>query len=374
MEKEMEGTLEQIQKCISNTLPSDAYNAKLIGGVIGESPSRYSKSPSLWNAAFREIGIDAHYVPIDVEQTMLRTLLHIFRRSQNFFGANVTVPHKLAVMEHLDEIDPIAKAIGAVNTIVRTPTGKLHGYNTDADGLLSSLLRKPSESEAPFLSTLEGKRVILIGSGGAGQAAAFGLANVLEGGGLYIANRTKAKSDALVAKVRDIFPQTRSFGITEIPSLITNADVIINASTVGQSGLRPINTKEVTYLEPYSPLAPANPVAKESDPTSTDESMITALTDASAQDIETNNRVSIQILQTSNSHLSVVDLIYSPTETTFLKQARMLGHATLNGQRMLLFQAAEAFANRLMKPHLELSGNHGNELYFRVFGAMLKAW
>lgn len=374
VEKEVETTLGQIQQCISNILPNDSYNAKFILGVIGESPSRYSKSPTLWNAAFRELEIDAHYIPIDVEHSMLGDLLNIFRSSRDFVGANVTVPHKVAVIDHLDKVDSMAQAIGAVNTIVRTPEGELEGYNTDADGLLSSLLKKPSPSAPPFISTLEGKRVVLIGAGGAGQASAFGLAKLLGSGELHIVNRSVGKSEALAAKVRTVFPRSHASSIDKLSTLVTNADLLINASTVGQSGLRSVSDTEVTSLERYSPLASANPMITIMDPSIPEKSLVMAVSNGSQLDIETNNKTSDHILRASHPSMAVMDLIYSPPETVLLAQARELGLPTLNGQTMLLLQAVEAFVNRLMKPYIELASGDPSKTYDRVLAAMVSAW
>jgi hypothetical protein len=121
-----------LRSLIVNSLDENAVGAKLIAGVIGDSPSQYSKSPALWNAAFETLGMNAIYLPFDVTDARVGELLETLRRSERFMGINVTVPHKVRVIDFLDELDPAAQRIQAANTIVKNPDGKLIGYNTDA--------------------------------------------------------------------------------------------------------------------------------------------------------------------------------------------------------------------------------------------------
>src|SRR5690242_11631828 len=98
--------LSAIEKCISNSLSAVSLGAKSMTGVIGDAPSHYSRSPSLWNAAFEELGLDAVYLPFDIGDDQLPHLLTLLRQCERFWGANVTVPHKLRIMKLLDAIDP----------------------------------------------------------------------------------------------------------------------------------------------------------------------------------------------------------------------------------------------------------------------------
>ncbi|MGH7817311.1 MAG: hypothetical protein ACREOR_07970, partial [Candidatus Binatia bacterium] len=98
-----------IHKLISNRLDESAIGDKFIAGVIGDGPSNYSKSPALWGAAFRHLGMNAIYLPFDVDDAHVGELLRALKESKRFMGINVTVPHKVRVMEFLDELDPGAK-------------------------------------------------------------------------------------------------------------------------------------------------------------------------------------------------------------------------------------------------------------------------
>ena len=134
-------------------------------GIIGD-PIEHTMSPAMHNAAFAELGLDYCYVPFNVKSEELNKAI-VGLRALNIIGVNVTIPHKVTVMPLLDEIDPLAESIGAVNTITNN-NGFLRGYNTDAIGFLRALLEKGREPE--------GKNVVVLGAGGASRAISFVLA------------------------------------------------------------------------------------------------------------------------------------------------------------------------------------------------------
>src|SRR5512140_59848 len=103
----------QIHRHISNRLDEKTIAGKSVAGIIGDGPSQYSKSPALWNAAFRSLGINAIYLPFDVDDRHVGELLRVLRDSEQFIGLNVTVPHKVRVMDFLDELDAGAARIRA---------------------------------------------------------------------------------------------------------------------------------------------------------------------------------------------------------------------------------------------------------------------
>ncbi|MCA9601163.1 MAG: shikimate dehydrogenase (NADP+), partial [Myxococcales bacterium] len=125
-------------------------------GIVGH-PVAHSLSPAMHNAAFRALGIEASYEVIDLEPEGFEEGFRALAE-RGFRGVNVTVPHKESVLSLVDELDPVAKAIGAVNTITFEPLG-IAGTNTDADGLARSL------EEASV--SLAGSKVVVLGAGGA---------------------------------------------------------------------------------------------------------------------------------------------------------------------------------------------------------------
>uniref|UniRef100_A0A1D1ZK98 Bifunctional 3-dehydroquinate dehydratase/shikimate dehydrogenase, chloroplastic n=1 Tax=Anthurium amnicola TaxID=1678845 RepID=A0A1D1ZK98_9ARAE len=165
------------------TLRSDTK----VYGIIGK-PVSHSKSPILHNAAFISAGVNAVYVPFLVDDTA--DFLSVYS-SPDFAGFSCTIPHKEAAAKCCDEVDPIAKSIGAVNTIIQRPNDrKLIGYNTDYIGAISAIedAMRGSHANNSNGSPLSGKLFVVIGAGGAGKALAYGAKD--KGAKVVIVNRT----------------------------------------------------------------------------------------------------------------------------------------------------------------------------------------
>ena len=176
------------------------------------NPARHSKGPVIHNAAFKDKGINAVYLAFEVQDAAgavqaVRTL--------DIQGTSVTIPFKESIMEHIDWIDPTAKAIGAVNTIVNE-NGVLKGYNTDCQAAVAPLL--------PF--GISGKTVCIVGAGGAARAVAHGIA--AQNGDIIITNRTEQKGRALAETVKGRFIPAE-----EMENI--QADVIINTTSIGMT-------------------------------------------------------------------------------------------------------------------------------------------
>lgn len=191
----------------------------LIYGVIGY-PVGQSGSPAIHNAWFRERGIDARYEKFSIKPEDLGDFMSKFRREMS--GASVTIPHKITIMKYLDEIDETARAIGAVNTIINRD-GRLTGYNFDVDGAMRALEE---------VTEIKDKKVILLGTGGAARALAFGLTR--SGAAL----RQLSRGD--LPRIAAIFEEE-------------NTDIVINATPVGMEGGPEPNTSLVPpdLLKPH---------------------------------------------------------------------------------------------------------------------------
>lgn len=179
-------------------------------GVIG-NPVKHSLSPLMHNQAFAATDCNAVYLAFCVSNpgAALKSI-----KALNVRGLSVTLPHKVAVMEYLDDIDQMAASIGAVNTIVHH-NGKLTGYNTDCQGAIQALQTQ---------TTIDGMAVAIIGAGGAARAIGFGLATVA--GGLTILNRTRKSGERLAADL-----QAEFLPLDECQP--NRYDILINASPVG---------------------------------------------------------------------------------------------------------------------------------------------
>lgn len=250
-------------------------------GVIGD-PIRHSKSPIMLNRAFRETGINGVYTAFHITSETLPAFIAGVR-AMGIRGVNVTIPHKLQVMELIDEIDPGAQAIGAVNTIVND-NGKLVGYNTDGIGYVRSL-KEEAEPE------LAGKRIVVIGAGGASRGIVYALLKE-KPASVAISNRTVERAEELAASLGG-----QAAGLTAIPneqlkSWCGDADIVINTTSVGMYpnvGQSPI---EAGWMKPGAVAS---------------------------------------------------DLIYNPLRTEFLLQAEARGCRTHGGLGMFIYQGAYAF-------------------------------
>ena len=177
-------------------------------------PAEHTRSPAMHNAAFEALGIDARYLAFDVAPAALAEAV----RGARAFGIRqlaVSLPHKQAVMEHVDEVDEIARTIGAVNTVTLRD-GRLLGANTDWSGILHALERE---------TELEGKRAVVLGAGGTARAAVHALRRA--GARVAVLNRTRAKADAIA----------RDLGADQSGPLEALADidhdVVVNTTSVG---------------------------------------------------------------------------------------------------------------------------------------------
>jgi shikimate dehydrogenase len=266
--------------------------------VLG-SPIRHSASPAMHNAAFAALGLNWSYLAYEVQPENLRAAI-AGARAMGFAGLNLTVPHKVLALDIVDALDESARIWAAVNTIrfegrnaegswlplrefdqVSPRESRSHGFNTDADGLETSL-REDLKME------LRGKKVLLLGAGGAGRMAALKCAGagVSE---LCLVNRTPSKSEEIAAEIGRRCPAVR----VTVGYPRTEVDLLLNATSLG---LRP------------------------EDPSPLDEKQFSP---RQAQ--------------------AVYDMIYKPAETRLLAAAKAAGCKTANGIGMLVGQGARAF-------------------------------
>ena len=367
-------SLDRLQPHLSNSLDSSAASRRSIAGIIGDRPSLYAKSPSLWNAAFEDLDMDAVFLPFDVEPENLAGLVGAYRECPNLVGGSVTVPYKVAVIQHLDDLDPKARQIGAVNTIVRESDGRLVGYNTDGQGFIDMLVKPLPGRDDAFLKDLTGRSALLIGAGGAARAVAVFLGDAVGAEGkVFICNRTPDKARELVGVLTEAGVPSEYVDEAQIGEVARDVDLIVNSTTKGQSGLRVAGEGLVTSLEPYSALGSASPATVDESGEDVPVAM-SALFQQSRSDIGRNFEASSAIMASVPASTDFVDIIYSPLETPMLAHARMSGHRTLNGKAMNIAQAADGFVNKALASRLTELGLDLEEAYQRVFRTMAEIW
>jgi len=198
-------------------------------GIMGD-PVEHSLSPQMQNAAIKASGFDAVYVPFHVTATQLCDAVAGIR-AMALRGVNLTIPHKEAACCLVDELDEQAALIGAINTIVNED-GHLKGYNTDGIGLLNALKQELGVDVA-------GRRVLLVGAGGACRAALVALCQA-KAAWIGIANRTRERSLGLINELAPNFPGTAFAEYGLVPTLSIDCpepvDLLVNTSAVGLKG------------------------------------------------------------------------------------------------------------------------------------------
>jgi shikimate dehydrogenase len=233
-------TFDQLQN-----FPALTPTARL--AVIGD-PIGHSKSPQMHNPALQACGIDAQYVRVQVPIGRVKEAFALFMR-QGFLGVNITIPHKFEALDAVDFIDPLARQLGAVNTLA-IRDGKMFGYNTDGPGFLRSV-------KEAFAAELKDLRVLIIGAGG-GAGRAVAVQSVLAGcKSLVLANRTISKLQPLSEELQQTAPQqihlqTCTLDAHDLAGHLPEIDLVVNASSVGMkpedAALLPSNALEPRHL------------------------------------------------------------------------------------------------------------------------------
>ncbi|MBL9129699.1 MAG: shikimate dehydrogenase [Verrucomicrobiaceae bacterium] len=195
--------------------------------VIGD-PIAHSRSPQMHNPALSARRIEAQYIRVQVPQGRVAEAFRQFARC-GFVGVNITIPHKFEALDAVDEIDPLARQLGAVNTLA-IRDGRLHGYNSDGPGFLRSV------TEA-FGAEVKDLRVLILGAGG-GAGRAVAVQSALVGcRSIILANRTLDKAHAVMHEIREI-GKTALIGVVEMDEAhlacqMEEADLIVNATSLG---------------------------------------------------------------------------------------------------------------------------------------------
>jgi shikimate dehydrogenase len=251
----------------------------LFGQPVAENPTQY-----MHERAFEALGLNWRYVTLEVPPANLADAV-TGMRAMGFAGANCTIPHKIAVMPHLDRITATATKIGAVNTIVRQPDGTLLGENTDGKGFIRSVLETGL--------SLRGARAVVLGAGGAARAIAVELAEA-GAASVRVVNRTEARGSELAAQVRNSTGVETAFDPwPEGYRVPADTQLLVNATSIA---LHP-NVDDQVPID-YS---------------------------------------------TIRSGMVVCDVIPNPPSTPFLRLAAEAGATTLDGLGMLVYQGAIAF-------------------------------
>ncbi|MDL2246155.1 shikimate dehydrogenase [Methanobrevibacter sp. OttesenSCG-928-K11] len=252
-------------------------NTKVVG-LIG-NPVEHSLSPVMHNAAFKELNLNYIYLPFMVEDNKLKNVID-GAESLNIKGLNVTIPHKINIIPYLDELDPIAKLIGAVNTI---DLKNKKGYNTDGIGALKAIEE---------IISLKNKKIVITGAGGSARAISFQIANE-NIDNLVIINRNEDKAKSLSEDIlkSNLNENINYNSLDNLKNELCDADIFIDTTPLGlKPNDKPIATHDILHED-----------------------------------------------------LIVNDIVYNPIKTPLLKEAEIANSKTISGIKMLLYQGAESF-------------------------------
>ena len=252
---------------------------KKLFGVIGD-PIAHSMSPAMHNDLFDLYGINAAYLPFHVSRGNLEAAVKGLK-ALGVSGFNVTIPHKTDIIAHLDKVDPLARAIGAVNT-VKNENGLLVGYNTDGPGFVKGL--------EYIAADLGSRSALIIGAGGASRAIYFSMAQAGIGR-IDLYNRTIQKAEELVSSC-PFKVESKVLGQETAEKTLDEYQLIIQTTSIG--------------MVPDTESLPLSP-------------------------------------EKITQDTIVSDIIYNPLQTKFLKEASKKGAAIQNGVGMFVFQGALAF-------------------------------
>lgn len=250
-----------------------------LAGVIG-APIGHSRSPALHGYWLKELGIRGHYIPMEVAQADLEQAIRMLPKL-GFVGVNVTIPHKEKVVAIADVVSDRAALMGAANTLTFREDGRIYADNTDGYGFLENL-----KQGAPGWDAQAGPTAVF-GAGGAARAV---IASLLDAGvpEIRLSNRTKTRAEAL----RDEFGhRVHVYDWVQAGNMLDGATTVVNASSLGMEG-------KAEFRVPLDALSPK---------------------------------------------AVVTDIVYTPLETTLLKQARANGCTVVDGLGMLIYQAIPGF-------------------------------
>ena len=241
-------------------------------------PVEHSLSPLMHNTALEHYGMEASYHAVDLQEREL-TELASHLNSDHFLGTNVTIPYKQLIADYLDGVDPKARSIEAVNTVVKKEY-RLKGYNTDCGGFISPL--------ETYQADIEGGRAVVFGTGGASRAIVVGLEEMgLEE--VFLVSRNPGRISSF-----DRFDSVSVISYQEWPSWAEEAVLVVNATPLGmypKTSRSPVRDGEKQYL----------------------------------------------------SERICYDIVYNPIKTSFLQQAESVGATTIGGLEMLIQQGSRSF-------------------------------
>ncbi len=263
--------------------PQTRFGNKRLIGLIGQ-PVKHSISPDIHNAAFNYMNLDYFYIAFDVKERALGLAVKGLK-ALGALGFNVTIPYKQKVVKFLDKLVDDAKVLKTVNTVV-IEKDRMIGYNTDVLGIMNTLV--------PYKDVISGCEALILGAGGGASAAALALAR-FGCNHITFANRTLSRARRLANFLRQkikISAEGIGLSASNLSAIAKTCGIVINATPIG---------------------------------------------------MWPNNNNSLLKKEQIRSGSIIMDMVYNPSETALLREAKLAGAICVSGLDMLVFQAAESF-------------------------------
>ena len=269
------------------------------------------RTPTMWNAVYKQFDMDVVMAMVIGDPEITKELVKALKEDPKYIGGGTGVGFKDQVIKYLDELDPVAQAVGSINVVKKMPDGLLRGYNTDGIGYLQSLTPLIEKEGKKDISDM---KIVMLGAGGTGNSVAFALAEAVRE--VVILNRSVEKAKDLANRINQYIGRDicRASGEDSILNEVSTADVVVNVSTKGSAG----------DLENYSSLAPAKLPANE-------------------ENIKQNETDAEKVISTIPKGTIISDIILRKGDTPLLAAAKKHGFVTLDGLPMVINQGVESF-------------------------------
>ncbi len=288
--------------------------------IIGLTPSKGARSPTLWNKVYKKNKSRIRMYPADVEKKKLKNFIEFLKKDSLFLGGSITAPYKVDMIKFCDTINPDAKKIGSINTIVKR-NQKLVGYNTDYFGALSTLKKIKYK-----------KKILIFGCGGASKAVILAIVKYFKNSNLTLYNRNKKKLSNFLKKISF----TKKFSIINNLSSINKKkyDLIVNTTSIGFDSW--VGSQKFENLKYFSPFSKLSSIKKINFKVGSNFVKLN-------KDLITHDTKKVDLFFSKNKKIDVFDIIYNPKKTKLLKYAKKYRNKIYNGLEMNLIQAVKAF-------------------------------
>lgn len=324
IDKLVEGKVLAIGQKAKNNPETLDYPAFCLGIANKDYPAM---TPALWNQTYKALGLTNRNIRLFGDPANIVQILDAFKADSRYLGGDIGVGFKDKAPQLLDELDPLAREMQAVNVVVKLPDGRLKGYNTDGLGFAISLEQAMTHHKKLIAGgdgiahaeivkvpgSLKGKKIVILGAGGTSNAIAFSLAE--KGAELVILNRTVAKAEILGKRLNQYFGReiAKFGGRDQVKPEVKDAAAIV--SVIDDPSMP---------LDKYSALGTIN-------------------LPETPENISANLAEAQQILASLPKGVIISDVMLRQEDTATIREAKKAGLSTLDGQPMVLYQAIEAF-------------------------------